>query len=140
MAAGAVDQDEIAVRLKARHRSTQAMIEHVFARLQFRLIGLGQFVIGGRGQVQPSLGQIFSPVGNIAAKGFLPQVKVERANLVPHPCKGRCDMHRHRRFAGATFFVPHDNNMRHAACPLDVVLGHHYMLCGRQGKDTTTIC
>ncbi len=113
MAAGAVDDDEIGHRLHRRDGGGQAQVERVLALRQVGGIHLGQVAVVGGRQRQPGAGKIGAAVLDIAAKAFLPQVKVQRTDTVAHPHQGGRHMHAGGGLARSALFVPDNDDMRH---------------------------
>ena len=100
------------------------MVINVFTGLQRISRNLWQLVNVGAGQRKPCSFQKIRAVLDVARKRALAQIQIQRADLMTHPRKRRCHVHRHSGFARATFFISDDDYMRHFLVPFA-----HKLIC-----------
>mgnify|MGYP003126378475 CR=1 FL=1 len=117
VAAGAVDDDEIAAPLKIADRRRQAQVIDVLIGAKRVWVDLGQFDQHWSGQGQVAGGDRVAPVLDIAPETALAQVEVQPADPVAHARQRRRHMHGRGRFARPALFVAENDDMRHR-CPL----------------------
>ena len=90
------------------------MVLRVHAPGQGFLVHLGQEHVARGGKVEPFLAEEAQPVLDVAAKGALPDIEVQRPHAMPHPRQRRGDVHGDGALARAALFVAHDDDMRHS--------------------------
>ena len=115
--AGAVDQNEVCLRLMQLHRAGQLHVEDVLARRQGGGVDFRQFAEQRRWQFQPRFVQRCHAVGGIAREAALAQVEIEGMHAMAHPGQRGADVHGDGGLARPALFVSDDDDMCHVPFP-----------------------